>query len=100
MKTSGIAAIALAGIGAAWLLQSVRAGTDAAQAEAGAELAAKACAGCHPGAELDAVVARRVGDAAPAAALEGFLSGHHASDAGQRAALIRYLETRLAPRAP
>lgn len=63
-------------------------------AERGRSYVEKTCMRCHPGAQLDAFVERRVGDRELGAALSDFLLGHHAPDAGLRDDVIAYLRSR------
>jgi len=53
------------------------------------------CSGCHPGAQLDALLRARLGGEA-VTALDSFLKSHHAADDALRAGVLAYLEARLA----
>lgn len=69
-------------------------GPDEASAP-GAATAEESCVGCHAGAQLDAVVRRRVAEKDANAALDAFLARHHVPDAALRADVVAYLVARL-----
>lgn len=69
-------------------------GSDQAAAR-GAGHVEKACIGCHPGPQLDAVVRQLVADTDAHVALDAFLVSHHAADPAPRAEIIAHLQARL-----
>ena len=71
---------------------------NAKEVASGQTTVEKTCAGCHPGPQLDALVAARVGDQDPKLALDAFLAKHHVPDAELRAELIAHLMSRLGDR--
>lgn len=55
------------------------------------------CAACHQPAKLRPYLARRPDDATRAADLDAFLAKHHARDASERQAIIRWLLSQQTP---
>jgi len=90
--TPGILALAVVG---AWLgLRPSPADPQEAAPERGRAHVEKTCAGCHPGAGLDAVARRRI--AQGPGALDAFLASHYVADAALRADVVAYLQKRVA----
>jgi hypothetical protein len=97
LKTT--AALAIAALLAGLLLAAPWLRADAGNGEAverGRAHVEKSCLHCHPGAELDALVRKKVADRALPAALDAFLSGHHAAEPALRADVLAALAHRLA----
>ncbi len=70
-------------------------GESTKQPTSGQATVEKTCAGCHPGPQLDAVVAAHVADQEPRLALDAFLAKHHVPDPELRGEVIAYLVSRL-----
>ena len=86
--------VVLAVVGA-WLgLRPSAADPGAAGLERGRAHVEKTCVGCHAGAALDAVSARRIAQGPDA--LGTFLASHHVPDAALRADVVAYLQQRAA----
>lgn len=90
----GVALLAVALLLAVTAMSGADSATDEGVARGAAHVEAT-CSGCHPGAQLDALLRARLGGD-DVSALDSFLKSHHAADDALRAGVLAHLKARLA----